>query len=78
MNIQRISRQMLKDEWPACDYCDQPIQVGYCFSGEGVGGPRSGAFLHVCDGCLARARSSPIKFWSDPKEEKTDGEEKRE
>jgi hypothetical protein len=61
MNIQRVRRQRLADDWPVCDYCDHPFSAGYVFMGEGVSGTR-GSHLCVCDECLSKAKKSSIGF----------------
>lgn len=40
MQIRRIRRLSVKDEWPMCDFCDEPFIAGFEFGGENVGGPR--------------------------------------
>jgi hypothetical protein len=65
MQIERVRRLGRADEWPKCDYCDEEFTAGFCFSGEGVGGPRSGVFLCVCDKCLKKTKESKIGFLHD-------------
>lgn len=61
MQIRRIRRLSVKDEWPMCDFCDEPFTAGFEFGGENVGGPR-GSGLAVCDKCLERTKKSSIGF----------------
>lgn len=61
MNIQRIRRQRMSDEWPVCDFCDEAFSSGYQFTGEDIYGPRGG-HLAVCDKCLNKAVKSSIGF----------------
>lgn len=63
MQIQRIRRQSKYNEAPVCDFCDEPFETGYVFTGD-THGPR-GRELCVCDGCLAKTRKSPIGFLHD-------------
>jgi len=59
MQIQRIRRQLQTDAWPDCDCCDEPMKIGFHFSGEDVSGPR-GMHLDICDGCLEKTKKSNL------------------